>query len=150
MTFSHLSVYQRPNQAMQLTAGSVKQWATIAVAAVLLLSCESMPEQLAPSTSPQAYKKEVLSRMNVVWSVLAPAEIDRLSLGTVKIEFRVQPDGRVSNLKIVANSGNEALAEVARRTVLHTRIPAIPQGVLAQLPAGYMPGDCTFTIYPQR
>ena len=88
--------------------------------------------------------------MNVAWSRLASEHADQLAVGTIKIHFRVQPDGRVSNLKIVSNSGNEALSDVATRTVEHTRIPPIPPAALAELPDGFMPGDCNFTVYPAR
>ena len=60
--------------------------------------------------------------MNVVWRVLAAAEADRPTVGTISLTFCIEPECRVSNLVVASNSGNEALAEVARRTIEHTRI----------------------------
>ena len=131
----------------------MKRWATI-VAAALLASCETTPNlataDMPSNTSRSAYRNEVMSRMNVVWRVLAAAKADRLTVGTISLTFRIEPEGRVSNPMVASNSCNEALAEVARRTIEHTRIPAIPRAALAQLPDGYMSADCSFTVYLER
>jgi outer membrane biosynthesis protein TonB len=129
----------------------VKRSTPIVIAAVLA-ACQTTPQlpTLPPTTSLKAYEKEVLGRMNAVWNRIAIQEKDRLSLGTIKLKFKVLPDGHVSDLVVLANSGNEVLSEVATRTVQETCIPAIPRAALKELPHHYMPGDCSFTVYPLR
>ena len=122
----------------------MKRWTALAVAAGLAACQTTSP--IARNTPLKVYEKEVITRMNAVWSRLSSQYMDQLALGTVKILCRVQPDGRVSNLRIVSNPGNEALSEVARRTVQQTKIPPIPPTALAELPDGYMPFDFTFIV----
>ena len=105
---------------------------------------------LPPNTPLKAYEKEVIARMNVVWSRLSSQYIDGPAVGTIKVHFHVEPDGRVSHLKIVSNTGNLAFVALATRTVQETQIPPIPCAALAELPNGYMPGDCNFAIFPPR
>lgn len=126
----------------------MKRWATLPLV-VILASCQTTRE-LPPNASIQVYQNEVVSRMNVVWRRLASKRIDQLALGTVKVEFRVEPSGTFSHFRVVSNSGNHALADVARWTVEQTRVPPIPAAVLAQLRRGYMPCDCKFTVYADR
>jgi TonB family protein len=119
---------------------------TAALTLAALTACQSTPP-LMPDTPPKAYEKEVLRRMNAVWHRVAYERRDSLIPGTVKFQFKVLPDGRVSDVKMVSNSGNDALAAVARRTIEDTSIPPIPRATLAELPHGYMPGNCDFTTY---
>jgi outer membrane biosynthesis protein TonB len=102
---------------------------------------------VTPETPPKAYEKEVLRRMNSVWSRVAYERRDSLTPGTAKFHFKVFPDGHISDLKMISNSGNEVLATVARRTIGQTRVPPIPRATLAELPDGYMACDCDFTAY---
>jgi TonB family protein len=85
--------------------------------------------------------------MNATWSRLASQNDGQLSVGKAKVRFDVAPEGRVYNLKLVSNSGNRLLAEIARRTVQETRIPPIPPAALSALPKGHMPADYDFNIY---
>ena len=86
--------------------------------------------------------------MNRVWRRLAARNIDELAVGAIKVEFRVQADGRVTHVKTFSNSGNQALADVAIRTVQETTIPPIPGATLQQLPDGYMLGEVDFSVTP--
>jgi TonB family protein len=95
----------------------------------------------------KAYDNEVFARMNAVWERLSAQNTSRLSIEKVKVRFDVAPDGSVYNLKIISNTGNSALAEVARRTVRETRLPPIPPAALAALPMGHMSAECDFIVY---
>jgi TonB family protein len=103
---------------------------------------------LPPNTSLNAYKKEVVSRMNVVWNRLASLQADWLAAGTIMVQFRIQPDGHVSHVEIVSNSGDQVLAAIAIRTVQETEIPPIPRAPLAVLRDGYLLIDFSFAISP--
>lgn len=88
--------------------------------------------------------------MQAVWERIASERADLLSLGTARVQFKVMPDGHVSEVKVVSNSGNQALADVGIFAVQHTDIPPIPRAALADLPSGYMPGDFSFMTYPRH
>ena len=122
----------------------MSRWVTLAIIAGLA-ACQTGP-QLAPNPPLKQYKAEVFARMNVVWSRLTARYTDQLAEGTIKIRFRLQPDGRVLNLRVVSNSGNQALSDIATRTVQQTKIPPIPLAVLAELPEGYISFDLNFKV----
>jgi outer membrane biosynthesis protein TonB len=103
-----------------------------------------------PDAPPKAYEKEVVRRMNAVWNRVAYERRGLLGPGTAKFRFKVLPDGHISDVKMVSNSGNDALATVALHTIEGTSIPPIPRATLAELPHGYMPGNCDFTVYYTR
>ena len=120
----------------------MKCWVALAFAA--LAACQST-SQLTPDMLPKAYEKEVLRRMNSVWNRIAYERGDALSAGTAKFQFKIFPDGRISDVKMISNSGNDVMATIARHTIEQTRVAPIPRATLAELRTGYMPGDCDFT-----
>src|SRR6202171_2812530 len=123
----------------------VKRWLpVIFLAALTACQVTSASEATTPL---KAYENDVRSRMNATWTRLASQNHSQLSDGKAKVRFDVAPDGRVYNFKLVSNSGNRILAEIATRTVRETRIPPIPPAVLSALPEGHMPGDCDFNVY---
>lgn len=122
----------------------MKLWAALTLAA--LTACQSTPP-LTPDAPPKAYEKEVLRRMKAVWNRVASEHIHSLRPGTAKFHFKILPDGHISEVKMVSNSGNDALAAVARRTIEETSIPPMPRATLAELPHRYIPADCDFTAY---
>ena len=123
----------------------MKPWPCLLALAVFT-SCEITP-QAHTSDPVKAYERDVRRRMDVVWRRLAAEHIDRLSAGTAKVTFHIDPDGRVHDLKITSNTGPRALADVVTRTVRETRIPPIPPPVLAALPDRRMPAEFDFNIH---
>src|SRR6058998_2513063 len=102
----------------------MKRWRPVAFL-VALISCQ-IASHAGASAPLKTYENQVISRMQTVWMRLASQAADHLSIGTATILFKVAPNGRVYDLKVVSNTGNHALAEIARRTVQETRIPPIP------------------------
>ena len=94
----------------------------------------------------KAYETIVITRMHAVWERIVSERADLLSLGTARVQFKVLPDGHVSDEKVVSNSGNQDLADVGILTVQQSVIPRIPRAALAELPQGYMPVDISFTM----
>ena len=125
----------------------MKRWVAFALAA--LAACQSTP-QVTPDRPAKAYEKKVLSRINSVWDRIVYERRDSLSPGTAEFQFKVFPDGRISDVKMISNSGNDVLATVARHAIEQTRVPPVPRAALAELPDGYMQGDCDFTVYSTR
>jgi|ERR1700736_3896752 len=114
-----------------------------------MAACQSTP-QLTPSTRLAEYEKEVTRRMQITWAALAAERSDSLKVGSAHVGCKILPDGRVSDFKVLSNSGGESLAIVARLTVERTIIPPIPHAALSELPHGYDPGDFTFSVYQPR
>ena len=126
----------------------MKHWATLIIAAVLV-ACQIAPH-LSPTTQLKDYEKEVYRRMQATWTALATERNDSLKVGSVRIACKILPDGRISDFKVLSNSGGEILATVARLTVERTVIPPIPSAALSELPHGYDPSTFTFTVNQQR
>jgi hypothetical protein len=112
----------------------------------MLAACQMTP-QFSPSTRLKDYKKWVYAAMQTTWLAVAREHIDSLKVGQAHVTGKILPDGRVSEFKVLSNSGGETLAIVARLTVERTFIPPIPAAALAELPHGYMPGNFTFTAH---
>ena len=53
---------------------------------------------------------------------------DYMALGTVKVHFVVDRDGKVQSSHIVSNSANEALASVALRALAEAQLSPMPAG----------------------
>ena len=124
----------------------------IVVAAVTMLtSCSLGPPIEPPTPLPapvKAYQANAVARADAVWNrLLSPRAMDNLSTGTVKVAFYIARDGRVQNLRVVSNTGNQALAELAIRTIQETRMPPIPPTVVATLAKGQMSVVYDFTIH---
>jgi hypothetical protein len=106
-----------------------------------------MTPQFWRTTRLKDYEKWINAAMQTTWLALARERIDSLKVGQAHVTCKILPDGRVSDFKLLSNSGGETLAIVARLTVERTFIPPIPAAALAELPHGYMPGNFTFIAY---
>lgn len=90
-------------------------------------------------------------RVEAVWDRLSKANADSLALGTATFTFKIQPDGYVTDIKLISNTSNTMLAMVARRSIELTNFSPIPVAALAQLQKGYIEGNYDFTVYqPHR
>ena len=71
-----------------------------------------------------------------------------LAVGEVRIQFAIDAQGRVDEVRILSNSAQPANATYAVRAVKEAKIPPIPPDRLAQVPGGRIEIVYTFTIYP--
>ena len=117
----------------------------VAIMLVGLVSCQT-PGRLGSQTPLTTYRNDLDARTRSVWLRLSSEHNDQLVAGSAKVRFDIRPNGRIENLKLVSNSGNRILAEIALETVRTTAIPRILPEVLAQLPSGRYPAEFIFAF----
>jgi TonB family protein len=69
------------------------------------------------------------------------------SVGTAKVEAQLDPSGKVTDLRIVSNSSNEAFANICLKSFQEAQIPPIPPDLVATLPDGKLPLEFSFTFF---
>src|SRR5437667_1085677 len=80
------------------------------------------------------YQKIVADSIGSRWYTYVDQKRDLINIGTLRLSFVIDPNGRVKNLKVTANSSNEAFASVCVQSVLEAHLPPIPEEVVNTLP----------------
>ena len=96
------------------------------------------------------YQKIVGDAIGSRWYGLVDQNRDRVNIGTVHVEFVVDRSGHITKLRILENSADESFSNLCLQSVQDARPPPIPDELAATLPSDGLPGDMTFTIYPNR
>ncbi|HVD95210.1 MAG TPA: energy transducer TonB [Candidatus Limnocylindria bacterium] len=95
------------------------------------------------------YQKIVSDSIGSRWYTYMDQKRDLITIGTLRLRFRIDRSGQVKDLKITENSSNEAFANVCLQSVLEAHLPPIPNDVANSLPAeGLEVPAFGFTIYP--
>jgi len=95
------------------------------------------------------YQKIVSDSIGSRWYTYMDQKRDLITIGTLRLRFRIDRSGQVKDLKITENSSNEAFANVCLQSVLEAHLPPIPDDVANSLPAeGLEVPAFGFTIYP--
>ena len=95
------------------------------------------------------YQKIVSDSIGSRWYTYMDQKRDLITIGTLRLRFRIDRSGQVKDLKITENSSNEAFANVCLQSVLEAHLPPIPDDVVNSLPAeGLEVPAFGFTIYP--
>ena len=84
------------------------------------------------------------------WYAYVEAKTDLISLGTARISFAIDRNGRVRNLKVMANDANEAFANVCLQSILEVQLPPIPEDVANALPPEGLETEISFTTFSNR
>jgi TonB family protein len=72
---------------------------------------------------------------------------DVIGIGTARLSFSIDRSGRVTNLRVIENSANEAFAGVCLQSVQELKLPPIPEDVASTLPAEGLQAELTFISY---
>lgn len=96
------------------------------------------------------YRKLLEDAVGSRWYYYVKAKSDLISIGTTSVTFEILPDGSVGNLRVTGNTANEASASVALRSIQETKLPPIPEELLATLPGGRFTMEESFTIFANR
>jgi len=95
------------------------------------------------------YQKIVADSIGSRWYTYVDQKRDLINIGTLRLDFVVDRSGRVKNLKVTANSSNQAFASVCVQSVLEAHLPPIPDDVAQSLPpAGLEVEGLGFIIFP--
>jgi TonB family protein len=101
-----------------------------------------------PKTPSGLYQKEITNRIGRLWYALTEKEMDSLSTGTVRLNFRVSSNGVVRNIKIVSNSASDDFGELCVRAVMEAKLPPMPDAVRRQIGQDWLEVDnVRFTLY---
>src|SRR5437588_2466690 len=96
------------------------------------------------------YQKILFDSIGSRWYPYMEEKRDLVSLGTARITFAIDRSGRVRNLKVISNDGNEAFANVCLQSILDAEMPPIPDDVAAALPAEGLETEIAFTSFSNR
>ena len=91
------------------------------------------------------YEKSVYDSIGKRWYALCDANRDRVDIGTVHVQFVVAPDGKINGIKVISGGTSESFANLCLQSVQDAKPGAIPEDVMAILPAEGLPGEVSFT-----
>ncbi len=93
------------------------------------------------------YQKQMYDAVGARWYQHMEQRRDLVSIGTARLSFSIDRSGRVTNLKIVENTANEAFASVCLQSVQELKLPPIPEDVAGTLPSEGLQAELTFISY---
>jgi protein TonB len=93
------------------------------------------------------YQKMLYDAVGSRWYLYVARQRDLISIGTLRLVFTVDREGRPQNLKVAENSSNEAFANVCLQSVMEIQLPPIPEDVASSLPSEGLDEEMSFTMY---
>ena len=89
----------------------------------------------------QAVEDAVGSR----WYYYVGQRADLVDIGTVRVEFKILPSGRVKDARIISNSSNQTFGSVSLRSILDASIPPMPPELASLVPESGLEFTFSFT-----
>ncbi len=93
------------------------------------------------------YQKMMYDAVGARWYRHTAEKHDLISIGTTRLTFSIDRAGKISNLKVVENTANEAFAIVCLQSVQELKLPPIPEDIAGTLPAEGLQQELTFILY---
>jgi TonB family protein len=93
------------------------------------------------------YQKQMYDAVGARWYQYMERRRDVIGIGTARLSFSIDRSGRVTNLRVLENSANEAFAGVCLQSVQELKLPPIPEDVASTLPAEGLQAELTFISY---
>jgi hypothetical protein len=93
------------------------------------------------------YQKKMYDAVGARWYQHTQERHDLISIGTTRLTFTIDRNGRVNNLKVIENTANEAFAIVCIQSVQELKLPPIPEDVVSTLPPEGLQQELTFILY---
>lgn len=118
--------------------------------AICFTSCSTVPE--LPKNTPltkAGYTKALEDHLGTIWHRLMAANVARVSVGTVKLTFRIPAaGGRPYNIQTISNSAAPANDQVARAAIKRLMAPPVPAAVLERIDEkNFLPFEESFTTF---
>ena len=96
------------------------------------------------------YQKYVLDAIGSRWYALVEQKNDLVNIGTTDVTFVIDRNGHVKDLKIIANTSNETLANVCIQSIQDAQLPPMSDDVVAAVRPEGLPMEIPFTIFVNR
>jgi Gram-negative bacterial TonB protein C-terminal len=96
------------------------------------------------------YQKYVLDAIGSRWYALVEQKNDLVNIGTTDVTFVIDRNGHVKNLKIIANTSNETLANVCIQSIQDAQLPPMSDDVVDAVRPEGLPMEIPFTIFVNR
>jgi len=93
------------------------------------------------------YQKKVADAIGSRWYMLVEKKLDLVRIGTARLVFRVDREGKVKDLRVIENTNDESFANVCIQSVTDAKLPPMPDDLAATLPPEGLEADFPFTIY---
>ena len=93
------------------------------------------------------YQKQMYDAVGARWYQHMEQRRDLVSIGTARLTFSIDRSGRVTNLRVLENTANEAFATVCLQSVQELKLPPIPEDVASTLPSEGLQAELTFISY---
>jgi hypothetical protein len=93
------------------------------------------------------YQKLMYDAVGARWYQHTHERQDLITIGTTRLTFTIDRSGKVSNLKVIENTANEAFAIVCLQSVQELKLPPIPEDVASTLPSEGLQQELTFILY---
>jgi outer membrane biosynthesis protein TonB len=91
------------------------------------------------------FQKAVEDAVGSRWYYYVGQRADLVEIGTVRIEFRIMPSGRVKDAKIISNSSNQTFGSVSLQSILDASIPPMPPELATLVPESGLEFTFSFT-----
>jgi Gram-negative bacterial tonB protein. len=95
----------------------------------------------------KAYLLKALNKIGPHWYQGVVKYGQNLPIGTVHFGFRINPEGRIENLKVLSNTSNQLFADIGRHAIEATKLPPIPQKALAEQGHNWIEMDLPFSLF---
>lgn len=100
----------------------------------------------ALSTPLGRYRKAISDAVGSSWYYHIGSRMDMFSIGTIKVIFTIERDGKARNPRVLSNTSNESFEIVTIESIRAAEIPPIPPDVLPVLDGGRIEIDFSFSI----
>jgi len=96
------------------------------------------------------YQKMVYDAIGSKWYAYMADKANLVTVGTARISFWIDQNGRVKDPKVVQISSNEAFANICLQSILDIKLPPIPEDVASVLPPKGLEEEIAFTTFSKR
>jgi TonB family protein len=79
-----------------------------------------------------SYVKEMKARILAVWQNYAYQSPRSVTPGTVRITFRLNADGSTQDMRVLSNTSNQFLADIAVKAIKNAKLSPFPKSVIRE------------------
>ena len=99
------------------------------------------------SLAQRSYQKDVENAIGPIWYREVEKYGKAIAVGTVRVAFRVTPEGRVESLKITSNTSNQRLADISIRAIKEAHLPIMIRDRLDNRGGSAVDMELSFTVF---